>query len=635
MLKLLKKATPLDIFFLILIIGLTVLQVYCTMTLADYVQGIIRAITYLNYHDNPSLLGSSFMTVFQSPMINSDWTVFSSYLHSLTPEQTEALGLSPQVVSGMASIADASPSAIWFNGGMMILCACGTAACQFVISFLGSLITANLATTIRHDLNEKVSHFSLAEINHFSTASLVTRATNDVQQVQMAAVLMMQMVFSAPITAIWGICKIQASSMELTWATAITILLLLVFIIVIMLLVMPKFQITQKLLDRLNGITRENLSGIRVVRASNAERFQEDKAEKATMDLTKTQIFTGKLLNLFSPFMSLLMNGISLTVYWLGALLINQEKSDYATITSFMVLASEIIMAFMMLMMMFILLPRAIVSAKRINEVLNTPETILDPVHERPLQEKGTVEFRDVSFRYPDAQADVLSHISFKAAQGSTVAFIGSTGSGKSTLINLISRLYDVSDGSVLVDGVDVRDMRQKTLRSLVGFVPQKGLLFTGTVKSNLALGKPDLTDEEAKECCVIAEADEFVSKMEKGYDSPIAQGGTNVSGGQRQRLCIARALAIHPEIIVFDDSFSALDFKTDRKVRDNLREKEKDATKIIVAQRIGTILDADQIIVLEDGKAVGIGKHEELLKTCPTYREIALSQLSEEELGL
>ena len=410
--------------------------------------------------------------------------------------------------------------------------------------------------------------------------------------------------------------------------------MLVVCIAAVMLLVMPKFRLMQKLTDRLNGVTRENLTGIRVVRAYNAEDYQQNKFEKANTEFTGTQLFTGRLLALMSPIMMLVMNGLTLAIYWIGASLMNAGEIEYQTIVSFMTLASQVIMAFLMMLMMFILLPRASVAAKRINEVLETELSVKDPETETPVKECGTVEFRDVSFRYPDADADVFEHISFRAEKGQTIAFIGSTGSGKSTLINLVPRFYDATEGEVLVDGVNVKELKQSTLRDKIGYVPQKGVLFSGTVAENIAFGgKADR--QEIEEAAKIAEADGFIGEMENGYDSPIAQGGKNVSGGQKQRLSIARAVATRPEIMIFDDSFSALDYRTDKQVRANLKEHLAGVTNLIVAQRIGTIMDADKIIVLDKGKAVGEGTHRELLENCDVYREIALSQLSKEELGL
>lgn len=580
MIKLYKKLRPVDWVLLAVLLGLTVLQVWCTMLLVDYTKEIITAIT--------------------------------------------------KVSLGLATTGD-----IWYNGGMMLLVAGGSGVAQTLVGLIASFVSANLSARIRTEVYNKVDGFSIAERDKFSTPSLITRTTNDVQQVQMANILMLRMAVAAPITAVWAILKIQTASTQLTVATIVAVVLLVAFLALLMVFVMPKFKIMQKLVDRLNGVSRENLTGIRVIRAYNAEDYQQRKFEEANERITKTQLFTGRMMSLMSPVMMLIMNGVSLAIYWLGASLINEGTTDYATVAAFMQLASQIIMAFMMVMMMFVLLPRAQVSAKRINEVLETPLSVADPETEQPLTEVGTVEFKDVSFEYSDSDEKVIQNISFKAEKGETVAFIGSTGSGKSTLINLVPRFFDATEGQVLVDGVDVRNLKQSTLRRLIGYVPQKGVLFSGTVKSNIAFGVPDLSDEEIISAAKVAEADEFVSRMENGYDSAISQGGKNVSGGQKQRLSIARAVAVKPEIFIFDDSFSALDYKTDKKVRENLKAAADGATKLIVAQRIGTIMDADKIIVLDSGKAVGIGTHKELLNTCDIYREIALSQLSKEELGL
>lgn len=580
MIKLYKKLRPVDWVLLAVLLGLTVLQVWCTMLLVDYTKEIITAIT--------------------------------------------------KVSLGLATTGD-----IWYNGGMMLLVAGGSGVAQTLVGLIASFVSANLSARIRTEVYNKVDGFSIAERDKFSTPSLITRTTNDVQQVQMANILMLRMAVAAPITAVWAILKIQTASTQLTVATIVAVVLLVAFLALLMVFVMPKFKIMQKLVDRLNGVSRENLTGIRVIRAYNAEDYQQRKFEEANETITKTQLFTGRMMSLMSPVMMLIMNGVSLAIYWLGASLINKGTTDYATVAAFMQLASQIIMAFMMVMMMFVLFPRAQVSAKRINEVLETPFSVADPETEQPLTEVGTVEFKDVSFEYSDSDEKVIQNISFKAEKGETVAFIGSTGSGKSTLINLVPRFFDATEGQVLVDGVDVRNLKQSTLRRLIGYVPQKGVLFSGTVKSNIAFGVPDLSDEEIISAAKVAEADEFVSQMENGYDSAISQGGKNVSGGQKQRLSIARAVAVKPEIFIFDDSFSALDYKTDKKVRENLKAAADGATKLIVAQRIGTIMDADKIIVLDSGKAVGIGTHKELLNTCDIYREIALSQLSKEELGL
>lgn len=631
MLKIYSHFKSKDWIYLILIVGFTILQVYSTMCLVDYVSGITKAITYLNYHNNPTLLGDSVSTILTSLGYNGDANAFWNSFKSILP----TLPLDSSTKDTLSSIANASTSDIWFNGGMMILVAFGYMGCQMVIAFLASSIAADLATNLRKDLNEKVSSFSLEEINKFSTSSLITRTTNDIEQVQMTSLMMMRMVFSAPVTAIWALCKIQASSSQLTLATAVAIIVMIICLGIVVFFAMPKFKKIQSYIDRINGITQENLTGIRVVRAYNGESYQEDKFDKANTTLTKNQIFTGRITDMISPIMTLIMSGLTLSIYWIGAILINKGEIDFATVTSFIMLASQIIMAFVMLLMMFIMLPRASVCAKRINEVLDTKNSIKDPVNSVQPISQGSVEFKNVCFRYPGVDVNLINNISFKIEKGQTLAIIGATGSGKTSVINLITRLYDASEGEVLVDGVNVKDLTQKQLRQLIGYVPQKGVLFSGSVKYNISFGQPNLTLDECKKAASIACASEFIEKMDQGYDSNIARGGTNVSGGQKQRLCIARAVAIKPEIFIFDDSFSALDFKTDKQLRDNLKENFKDSTKIIVAQRIGTIMDADKIVVLQDGQAVGIGTHKELLQSCQQYKDIALSQLSSEELGL
>ena len=626
MFKLYKKFKAIDWLSVALIIGLTVLQVFFTMILIDYMQGIIRSITYLNYQNNPFEISNEL-----GMLVNS----LGGWENLRNLDFVISLGLPEEIALMITDVAKASVSDIWYNGGMMLLCALGTMAAQMVISVVASFVAANLSTRIRTDLYTKVSSFSLSEINQFSTPSLITRTTNDIQQVQMSNLMIMRMIFAAPVTAIWALFKIQASSTELTIATAIAIVCLIIFLFVMMVVVLPKFKIMQKLTDRLNAVTRENLTGIRIVRAYNAEIYQEEKFHQANEDITKAQIFTGRVMSLMNPVMMIIMNGIGLAIYWIGASLINQQSIDFATVAAFMTLSSQIIMAFVMLMMMFILWPRASISAQRINEVLEEKNSIVDPKEEKERTEVGTVEFKDVSFKYNDSENDVISHISFKANKGDTVAFIGSTGSGKSTLINLVPRFYDVTEGEILIDGVNVKDLEQKTIHDLIGYVPQKGLLFRGTIRENIAFSDHDLSMDSVMKAAQIAEAHEFISKMDDGYDYFISQGGKNVSGGQKQRLCIARAIASQPEILIFDDSFSALDYKTDRKIRENLKENEADITKLIVAQRIGTIMDANLIIVLDEGQMVGKGTHQELLNNCEVYREIALSQLSKEELGL
>lgn len=578
MIKLYKNLKALDWVLIAVIVGITVAQVYFTMELIDQISAIIGAI------------------------------------------QAVALGV--------GTTAD-----IWREGGIMLAFAVCSSLCQVASGLAASFVASRLSATLRSKVYSKVESFSIAEVNKFSTASLITRTTNDIQQIHMANILVLRMLIYAPIMAIWAICKINASSWQLTAATVVAVVVLVIFIAAIMLAVMPKFKLMQKLTDRLNGVTRENLTGIRVVRAYNAEEYQQGKFDKVNDDFTKTQLFTGRVMALMSPAMMLVMNGLTLAIYWIGASLMNEGQIDYQTIVSFMTLASQVVMAFLMLLMMFILLPRAQVAANRINEVLSTPLSVADPQTEKPTTETGTVEFRDVSFRYPDAEAAVFEHISFRAEKGQTIAFIGSTGSGKSTLINLVPRFYDATEGEVLVDGVNVKDLKQSTLRDKIGYLPQKGVLFSGTVAENIGFGGK-ASREDIVEAAKVAEADGFIGEM-GGYDSPISQGGKNVSGGQKQRISIARAVANKPEIIIFDDSFSALDYKTDKQVRENLKEHLGGTTNLIVAQRIGTIMDADKIIVLDKGKAVGEGTHEQLLKTCDVYREVALSQLSKEELGL
>lgn len=576
MIKLLKRFRPVDWILTALILGLTVAQVWFDLELPTYSANIISEIT------------------------NEGATVGS-----------------------VLSI-----------GGTMLLLALGSMACSMAIGFIAAYVSAHFSYSLRGDVYRKVVSFSFEEINRFSTPSLITRSTNDIQQVQMAVVMILRMAISAPITAIWAIFRIQATSATLTAATAVALCVLVAVLITIFVIVMPKFKLIQRLTDRLNGVTRENLTGLRVVRAYNAEEYQEEKFGKVNEEVTRVNLFTNRVMGLMSPFMMLVMNGITLAIYWLGASLINEGSLDFATMTAFSMLAMQVLMAFMMLTMLFIMLPRASVSAKRINEVLETENRIGEPAEPKPFTERATVEMKNVSFRYPDADGYVLKDISFRAKQGDTVAFIGATGSGKSTLVNLIPRFYDATEGEVLVDGVNVREGRQADLRARIGYVPQKGTLFSGTVASNIGYGGVT-DDQKIRSAAEVAMASEFVEQMEEGYDSHISQGGKNVSGGQKQRLSIARAAAIDPEIFIFDDSFSALDYKTDREVRSRLKEYTKNATSLIVAQRIGTIRDADLIIVLDRGVAVGQGTHEELLKTCPVYREIALSQLSKEELGL
>ena len=567
---------------------------------------------------------------------------------------------------------------IWIAGGKMLLISLGSVACAIITGYIAARVAASFTQRLRSLEFRKVESFGPAEMSKFSTASLITRSTNDITQIQMFITMGLQLIVKSPIMAVWAVCKIAGEGFEWTVATAIAVVILLVAVVILMAMVMPKFKAMQRLTDNINLVARENLTGLRVVRAYNAEDYQESKFTKANKDLTDTQLFTNRTMAIMMPLMNTVMNGLMLAVYWIGAYLIEAaELTDKLTVFSNMVVFSsysvQVIMSFLLMSMVFVLWPRADVSAQRVMEVLNT-EPIVKNGTKRAADiaktgQTGTVEFKNVSFTYPDSREAMLQGINFKAEKGQTVAFIGSTGSGKSSLINLVPRFYDVSAGQVLVDGVDVRDYDMVALRDKLGYVPQRSVLFKGTVAGNISYGdKPGendaveladtstpagrkrealqlaadaandgkLTDEQmsrVKAAADVAQASEFVNRMDGGFDSPIAQGGSNVSGGQKQRLSIARAVYRHPEILIFDDSFSALDFKTDRAVRDALAEEAKDSTKLIVAQRIGTIMNADRIVVLDEGKVVGQGTHKELLENCEVYRQIAESQLSESEL--
>ncbi|WP_288994074.1 ABC transporter ATP-binding protein, partial [uncultured Turicibacter sp.] len=530
---------------------------------------------------------------------------------------------------------------IWVQGSYMLFCALGSLISAVIVGFFAARIAATLSKRLRESLYTKVESFSMQEINQFSNASLITRSTNDITQVQMVFAMGLQVMIKAPILAVWAILKILGKNFEWSLVTAGAVCVLLVMLSIILIFAVPKFKIIQGLTDNLNLVTRENLTGIRVVRAYNAENYQEEKFENANNILTRTHLFTGRIMAIMGPGMTLIMSGLSLAIYWIGAYLIEAaDRMDKIGLFSDMVVFSsysiQVVMAFMMLTMIFIMLPRATVSAKRIMEVLNTPLSIVDGTKQAPTDRVGEVEFRNVSFKYPDAEEYVIENISFKANRGETVAFIGSTGSGKSTLINLVPRFYDATEGEVLVDGMNVKDYKQSDLNNKLGYVSQKAVLFAGTVESNIAFGdngRQMAKLDQVKKAITIAQGRDFVEKMDRTYHSSIAQGGSNVSGGQKQRLAIARAICRDPEIYIFDDSFSALDYKTDRVLRAALRQETKDATHLIVAQRIGTIIHADKIIVLDEGKMVGIGTHQELLKNCEVYRQIAYSQLSKEEL--
>ncbi len=529
-------------------------------------------------------------------------------------------------------------SDIWVNGGYMLLCALGSMACSIITSFFVVQIAANFSARLREQLYRKVQGFSMAEINKFNTASLITRTTNDVQQVQMLITMGLQMMIKAPITAVWAITKIAGKQWQWSLSVAVAVIFMLICIAIVLLLVTPKFVRVQKLTDDMNRITRESLSGIRIIRAYNAERFQREKFEKVNEDFTKANLFTGRITAFLNPVMNLTMNGISLVIYWVGAIIINAAAITevwglFGDMVVFMSYGMQIISSFLMLAMMFMIAPRSFVSAKRINEVLEVEEMIKDGEGVGRTEEVGTVEFQDVSFCYPDAKEDVISHISFKAEKGQTVAFIGSTGCGKSTVVNLVSRFYDATAGNVLVDGVNVKKYRKNELAKKIAYVSQKAFLFSGDIQSNINLGDNNADEEMVEKAIDISQSTDFVENQKDGVKGHVAQNGSNFSGGQKQRLSIARAVARKAEIYIFDDTFSALDYKTDRELRNRLKTEMKDSTCLIVAQRIGTIMDADLIMVMENGKIVGQGTHEELLENCPTYQEIAYSQLSEEEL--
>ena len=524
------------------------------------------------------------------------------------------------------------------QGSYMLACAGGSLISAFFVCYLASLISATFSKNIRKKLFEKVESFGMEEIKLFSTSSLITRTTNDITNIQMFISMGLQMMIKAPITAVWAILKILNKSWQWSVLTLIAVIILLMTVATIILIVLPKFKVVQKLIDNINNLTRENLTGIRVIRAFNAEKYQEDKFEEGNTKLTNTQLFNQKMLSIMSPIMYLIMNLLTLGIYFIGATLIsNSLLADKISLFSDMVVfssyAMQVIMAFLMLAMIFIMYPRAAVSADRINEVLNTKTKVEDGTISKENDVKGKVEFKNVSFKYPDSDEYILKDVSFTANKGETVAFIGSTGSGKSTLINLVPRFYDATDGEILIDDINIKDYTLETLHSKLGYVPQRAVMFNDSINYNVSYGSKKITDKKIKEAIKVAQAEEFVSKMPDKYEHNIAQGGTNVSGGQKQRLAIARAIAKDPEIYIFDDSFSALDYKTDYLLRTELKKYTKTATSLIVAQRIGTIMNADKIIVLDEGNVVGIGTHKELLKNCPVYKEIAYSQLSKEEL--
>lgn len=526
-------------------------------------------------------------------------------------------------------------------GAFMLLCALGSMISAIIVAIIAAKVGTGFAARLRETTFNKIQNFSMEELNHFSTASLITRSTNDITQIQMLIVMGLQVIIKAPILGIWSMMKISGKSWQWTTATGVAVVALVLMLGGLLILVFPKFTKLQTLTDKLNLVAREHLTGVNVVRAYNAENYQEDKFELANNDLTKTNLFTNRAMAILNPGITIIMSMLSLSIYWIGAILIDATDlmskinlfSDMVVFSSY---AMQLLMAFMLLVMIFIIFPRANVSAKRVGEVLDCPVTIIDGTFEGESNEKGTIEFKNVSFKYPNAKEYVLKDINFKANKGETIAFIGSTGSGKSTIINLIPRFYDATEGQILVDGKDVKEYRLKSLRDKLGYVTQKATLFSGTINSNISLGevngkKP--TKSDVVDAVFLAQGSEFVEKQKDTYDGEVAQGGTNFSGGQKQRLSIARAIARRAEVLIFDDSFSALDYKTDRILRTELKKHTAGTTLLIVAQRIGTIKDADKIVVLDEGKIAGMGTHEYLLDNCEVYQEIAYSQLSKEEL--
>lgn len=529
-----------------------------------------------------------------------------------------------------------SMDTIYRNGGIMLLVTLGGGIAAVGVGFLATRVATSFARDIRRKVFEKVESFSIAEFNSLSTASLITRSTNDIQQIQMVTLMILRMVLMAPFMAIGALQNAIQNAPELSWIIAMAVGALFVIIVVLFTTALPKFKILQKMVDMLNLVTRENLTGLRVIRAFNKEKTEEKKFDEANTDLMRLNLFVNRLMIILQPFMMLLMNIALVAIVWFGAQLVSDNSIEIGNMMAFMQYATQVIMSFLMISIIFIMIPRASVSAKRVNEVLNTTATIRDPKNPtKPARNgHGRIEFRDVTFTYPDADSPVLSGINFTAEPGQTTAFIGSTGSGKTTLIGLIPRFYDVTAGQVLIDNVDVRDMRLRDLSGQIGYVPQKGVLFSGTVKSNVTYGNKRASTKEIDTAIKVAQASDFVKKLEGGLQSNISQGGTNVSGGQKQRLSIARALAVKPKVYIFDDSFSALDFKTDAKLRKALQKETAGKTVLIVGQRISTIMNADKIIVMDEGKIVGQGTHDELMKHNVVYQEIAHSQLSDEELA-
>ncbi len=552
----------------------------------------------------------------------------------------------PDYMSEITTLVQTEGSAmvdIWLAGGKMLLCALGSLILSMMTGFLAAQVAASFSMRLRAGIFRQVEGFSMEEINRFSTASLITRTTNDVTQIQMMVAMGLQVILKAPIMAVWAICKIQSKSWQWTAATFAAVAFMMVLIVIAVTFAMPRFKRIQALTDNLNRVTRENLTGLRVVRAYNAEGYQEEKFQDANHKLTSNNLAANRVMAIMFPGMNLVMNGLTLAIYWIGAYLIGaipltgaaavtERLGIFSNMVVFSSYAMQVVAAFMMLVMIYIIWPRVSVSCKRVLEVLETRSSITDGARQAGLPgREGEVEFRNVSFRYPDAAGNVLEHVSFRAKKGQTVAFIGATGSGKSSLINLVPRFYDATEGQVLVDGVDVREYTLASLHQKLGYVPQRAVMFSGTITSNVGYGTDHATEAQVKQAVQIAQAADFVDST--GYAGPVAQGGANLSGGQKQRLAIARAVCRKPEIYIFDDSFSALDYRTDRALRQALKRETAGVTSLIVAQRIGTIRDADLILVLDNGKVVGQGTHRELLESCEVYRQIALSQLSKEEL--
>ncbi len=592
MIKLLKNLNKVSILFCIIIIGLVILQVYSDLKLPTRLTNILNYASLASGAIENNMMNDALKEECQNGIIKNGLEMFG------------------------------------FAGISLI--------CSILVCFLAARVASSFSHNLRMEVYKHIQKFSISEIDKFSTASLITRTTNDITQIQMVIVMVLRMAIAAPTTAILGIIEAESfqTSSQLSLIVVISVITLVVLVISIFVIVLPKFKKMQELTDKLNLVTRENLTGIRVVRANCAEEYQENKFNDVNQNVSNTHIFVNRVMNLMSPGMMLIMNGTSLAILWVGSFIINENPLMLGSVFGFQQITMMIVMAFMQLIMIFIMIPRGLVSARRVREILDVNPSLSNPINPLPLTNlKGEIEYKDVSFSYPNSNESVLSNISFKANQGDTVAIIGSTGSGKTSLINLISRFFDATSGEVLVDGINVKDYDMGVLRDKIAFINQKALLFKGTIASNLRYGKKDATEEEMTEALKLALADDFVFKNSEGLNYKVAQGGSNFSGGQKQRLSIARALIKKPEVIVFDDSFSALDFKTDKALRDNLKSLDYNPTKIIVAQRIGTIMDANLILVLEEGKIVGAGTHEQLIKNCEVYQEIAYSQVSKEEI--